>query len=171
MLQDHRGYLWIGTFAGLARFDGERFTVFDSADMQSLGNNGILSLYESRSGVLWIGTLDTGLIRLDGGVATTYTERDGLPSRFVSSIRGDAQGNLFFNTSGGVAHFAGTKLEACGSGREETLCASDPMVPLRRCIPSSPAFFSSTKLATEASGLFLATGIGSCAITRGHSPM
>jgi signal transduction histidine kinase/ligand-binding sensor domain-containing protein len=112
MLQDHRGYLWIGTFAGLARFDGERFTVFDSADMQSLGNNGILSLYESRSGVLWIGTLDTGLIRLDGGVATTYTERDGLPSRFVSSIRGDAQGNLFFNTSGGVAHFAGTKLEA-----------------------------------------------------------
>ena len=30
MLQDHRGYLWIGTFGGLARFDGVRFRVFDS---------------------------------------------------------------------------------------------------------------------------------------------
>lgn len=112
MLQDQRGYLWIGTFGGLTRFDGQRFAVFDSPDMQSLGNNGILSLYESRSGVLWVGTLDTGLIRLDSGVAITYTERDGLPSRFISSIRGDAQGNVWINTSKGVARFARSKLEA-----------------------------------------------------------
>ena len=111
MLQDRQGYLWIGTFGGLARFDGERFTLFDSGNMQTLGNNGILSLYEDRSGVLWIGTLDTGLIRLENGVATTYTERDGLPSRFISSIRGDAEGNVWINTSGGVARF-GTKLQS-----------------------------------------------------------
>ena len=30
LLQDHDGYLWIGTFGGLARFDGERFRVLDS---------------------------------------------------------------------------------------------------------------------------------------------
>ena len=74
--------------------------------------NRILSLYESRSGVLWIGTMDGGLIRLENGVATTYTERDGLPSRFISSIRGDAEGKMWINTSGGVAQFAGAKLEA-----------------------------------------------------------
>ena len=28
MLQDDQGYLWVGTFGGLARFDGERFTYF-----------------------------------------------------------------------------------------------------------------------------------------------
>ena len=39
MLQDHRGYLWIGTFGGLARFDGERFRVFDSGDTPGFGNN------------------------------------------------------------------------------------------------------------------------------------
>jgi signal transduction histidine kinase len=112
MLQDHQGYLWIGTFGGLARFDGERFTVFDSTNMPGLGSDRIFSLYESRSGVLWIGTVEGGLTRLQDGVATTYTKRDGLPGNFISSIRGDAAGNVWINTSGGVAHFAGTKLEA-----------------------------------------------------------
>ena len=112
ILQDHRGYLWIGTFGGLARFDGERFRVFDSADTPGFSSNQILSLYESRSGVLWIGTVSGGLIRLEDGVATTYTERDGLPSGFIQSIRGDAEGNVWINSSRGVAKFAGAKLEA-----------------------------------------------------------
>jgi len=118
MLQDHDGYLWIGTFGGLARFDGERFTVFDSANTPGFGSDQIFSLYESRSGALWIGSVDGGLIRLQGGVATTYTERDGLPNRWVTSIRGDREGNVWINTAGGgVAHFAGTKLEAYPSYR------------------------------------------------------
>src|SRR5208283_302748 len=113
MLQDHHGYIWIGTFGGLARFDGERFTVFDSANTPGFGSDQISSLYESRSGALWIGTVDGGLIRLQDGVATTYTERDGLPNRWVTSIRGDVEGKVWINTAaGGVAHFAGTKLEA-----------------------------------------------------------
>ena len=111
MLQDHQGYLWVGTFGGLARFDGERFTLFDSGNLLPLGNNGILSLHESRSGELWIGTLDGGLIRVDNGTATAYKRRDGLPSRFVSSIHEDKEGKLWFNTSEGIAHFVGTKLE------------------------------------------------------------
>jgi signal transduction histidine kinase/ligand-binding sensor domain-containing protein len=119
MLQDQLGYLWVGTFGGLARFDGVRFTLFESGDLQHLGDNGILSLFESRSGVLWVGTLDGGLIRVQDGKVTTYTEHDGLPSRFVSSIREDREGNLWFNTSGGVAHFVGRKLESYTSFREK----------------------------------------------------
>ncbi len=113
MLEDHRGYIWIGTFGGLARFDGARFTLFNSANTPGFGSDQIVSLYESRSGALWIGTVDGGLIRLQDGVATTYTESDGLPNRWVTSIRGDREGNVWINTSnGGVAHFIGTKLEA-----------------------------------------------------------
>jgi PAS domain S-box-containing protein len=112
LAQDHDGYLWVGTFGGLARFDGERFRVLGSADLPGLGSVRIISLYESRSGVLWVGTAGGGLTRLHDGVATTYTERDGLPSGFISSIRGDAEGNVWINTSGGLARFAGAKLEA-----------------------------------------------------------
>ena len=122
MLQDHRGYIWIGTFGGLARFDGERFTVFDSANTRGFGSDQISSLYESRSGTLWIGTVDGGLIRLQDGVATTYTERDGLPNRWVTSVRGDAEGQVWINTAaGGVAHFAGTKLESYPTHRRKAV--------------------------------------------------
>ena len=112
LVQDHDGYLWIGTYGGLARFDGEHFKFFGSADLPGLGSVGITSLYESRSGGLWVGTAGGGLARLNHGVATTYTERDGLPSLFIHSIRGDPEGNVWINTSGGLARFAGAKLQA-----------------------------------------------------------
>jgi signal transduction histidine kinase/ligand-binding sensor domain-containing protein len=101
----------------LARFDGERFKVFALADLPGLGSLGITSLYESRSGVLWVGTAGGGLTRLDHGVLTTYSERDGLPSGFIDSIRGDAEGNVWIKTSGGLARFDGAKLEPYPSHR------------------------------------------------------
>jgi ligand-binding sensor domain-containing protein len=112
LLQDHDGYLWVGTFGGLARFDGERFKVFGGADTPGFGSDQIFSLYESRPGALWIGSVGGGLTRLQDGVATTYTERDGLPSGFISSIREGADGNMWINTGGGVARYVGAKLEA-----------------------------------------------------------
>ena len=112
ILQDRQGYLWIATFGGLARFDGERFTVFDSLNTPYFSGRQILSLYESRSGALWAGTVAGGLIRMERGAAGVYTEREGLPSNFVNSIRGDTQGNIWVNTSGGVARFDGAKLHA-----------------------------------------------------------
>jgi PAS domain S-box-containing protein len=121
MLQDRKGYLWMGTFGGLARFDSVRFRVFASADTPGISSGRILSLFESRSGELWIGTLDGGLIRLHDGSATPYRERDGLPSSFVNSIRGDAGGNVWVNTSRGVARIAGHKLEPYASHRGMTV--------------------------------------------------
>ena len=42
--QDGTGYLWIGTLRGLARFDGVRFTVFDSQNTPALKNSSITAL-------------------------------------------------------------------------------------------------------------------------------
>ncbi len=68
VLQDHQGFLWIGTQAGLARYDGYRYTLFqnDPADPSSLGDNYVTALLEDDQGRLWVGTRG-GLFRLDAG--------------------------------------------------------------------------------------------------------
>src|SRR4051794_36462635 len=39
ILQDRTGYIWIATFDGLVRFDGVRFTVFNSVSSAELPSN------------------------------------------------------------------------------------------------------------------------------------
>ena len=55
IVQTRDGYLWIGTYSGLARFDGLRFTVFDDNNSPGLASSRITSLFEADDGTLWIG--------------------------------------------------------------------------------------------------------------------
>lgn len=61
LVQTRDGYLWLGTFGGLARFDGHRFTVYRSRTGQGPSSDRILSLVEDGRGQLWIGSEDSGL--------------------------------------------------------------------------------------------------------------
>lgn len=63
VLQDSRGYLWIGTEDGLNRFDGYDITVYrnNPDDSTSLLKNVILRIFEDSRGVLWISTSSGGL--------------------------------------------------------------------------------------------------------------
>lgn len=60
-VQTHEGYLWFGTQSGLARFDGERFQIFDTANTPALPDRRISCLFEDASGTLWIGQ-ETGML-------------------------------------------------------------------------------------------------------------
>ncbi len=54
LLQSRDGYLWLGTYEGLVRFDGARFSVFDQLRTHSLPGSTVHHLAEDREGRLWI---------------------------------------------------------------------------------------------------------------------
>lgn len=107
ILQSRDGYLWVGTFGGLARFDGVKFTVFDTGNSPGLKSNRIITLYEDREGALWVGTEQAGLSRYFRGTFTTYTTKEGLPDNYINSLAEDAEGCLWVATSNGLARLAG----------------------------------------------------------------
>jgi two-component system, sensor histidine kinase ChiS len=89
MLQDHLGFLWVGTEDGLNRYDGYGFKVFrhDPQDPNSLSNNTIKVLFEDRDGALWIGTT-RGLNRYNRQTDnfTVYRNDPGSPAGLSKDI-------------------------------------------------------------------------------------
>lgn len=90
LLQDHRGYIWIGTQDGLNRFDGITFKVFrhDPGDSTSLSSSWITALYQDSTRNLWVGTID-GLNLFDPATGTfssmspEHGEHHQVPQRSV----------------------------------------------------------------------------------------
>ncbi|MBR6102932.1 MAG: HD domain-containing protein [Ruminococcus sp.] len=97
--QTNDGILWIGTYAGLYRYNGTEFT-----HMSQLTNiKNVNCLYVDDEGRLWVGTNDTGLaIVIDGKVTNVLTTSDGLPSDSIRSITQNASGEYYIGTSDGV---------------------------------------------------------------------
>ncbi|MDZ7290028.1 MAG: PAS domain-containing protein [candidate division KSB1 bacterium] len=104
--QDHAGYLWFGTYEnGLVRYDGRSF------QRPSAPNNilagAVHEIYQDRRGTLWIGT-EEGLVRLakhpENGdtTVTVFTQADGLPDNYVTSILEDNRGVLWVGTNEGA---------------------------------------------------------------------
>lgn len=71
MLQDHAGYLWLGTDNGLYRYDGKRFQQFSKKD--GLADSNITALVQDEEGTLWIGT-GAGLSVLRDGHFDTLSD-------------------------------------------------------------------------------------------------
>lgn len=95
------GYLWIGTYEGAARFDGVRFTRFDTGNTTGLGNSFVTGLLETRNGDLWLATYGGGISRFSAGRFTQYAAPDGLSSDFATSLFEDHAGTLWIGTDGG----------------------------------------------------------------------
>jgi ligand-binding sensor domain-containing protein len=89
------GYLWLATFNGLVRFDGVRFTVFDTSNMPGLPNNRLIRLSVDRGGALWLVTEYLDLAQLQDGRCRTFTAADGLPAGGVRWVEEDARGVLW----------------------------------------------------------------------------
>ena len=109
--EDGQGFLWVGTQAGLARWDGYRFRNYkpDPAKPGSLPDNYVLALHRDPRGRLWIGTSAGGLARYrreSDDFQVVAAGDKGLSSAFVRSIADDGADGLWLATDGGLDHLA-----------------------------------------------------------------
>jgi len=100
--QTRDGYLWAGTLAGLARFDGFQFTVFDENNTPGLSSSQVIRLYEDRQTNLWIG-MENGAIAMARGGQVTNVDigQSGRAGRLMA-ICEDASGAVMLYTDGGT---------------------------------------------------------------------
>ena len=95
--QTNDGVLWIGTYAGLYRYNGREFRWIDNYD--SVRN--VNCLYVDEEGRLWIGTNDNGLsIVIREEVVNVLDQTSGLPSDSVRSIVRSSDGYYYVGTTG-----------------------------------------------------------------------
>jgi signal transduction histidine kinase/CheY-like chemotaxis protein/streptogramin lyase len=98
LLQDHTGFIWIGTASGLFRYDGMYFTRYrQSGD----GDSPVNALAETPDGTLWIGTAG-GLARLRNGRVEMVDPPGRVQIGAQGSLAVDAHGRLYVGTGNGL---------------------------------------------------------------------
>jgi diguanylate cyclase (GGDEF)-like protein/PAS domain S-box-containing protein len=108
MIQDSKGFIWVGTQFGLNRYDGYSFETyhFEVDNEESISSNFILSIFEDSTGLIWIGT-SNGLNSYDP-VTTKFTRylsddqnQESISNNHITSITEDQLGYIWIGTAGG----------------------------------------------------------------------
>ncbi|MES2163172.1 MAG: response regulator [Pseudomonadota bacterium] len=107
LAQDGDGYIWVGTQAGLARWDGYHMRSFhhDSAAVMSLPGDFIQALHVDVRGRLWVGTAAAGLAMFDQRREQFTRPVEELSKGQINAIASDARGNLWIGTSTGLKYY------------------------------------------------------------------
>jgi signal transduction histidine kinase/ligand-binding sensor domain-containing protein len=103
--QTHDGYLWIGTWNGLARFDGVHMKVFNAANTPNF-NPSITFIHEDRELRLWIGTDGGGLFQYRDDSLARVDSSSGISASIICAMSEDSLGRMWFGTDNGFYIYA-----------------------------------------------------------------
>jgi signal transduction histidine kinase/ligand-binding sensor domain-containing protein len=118
LAQTRDGYLWIGTLAGLVRFDGVRFKVFTPQNCPELPRSRIGRLFEGADGTLFITTeRGGGLVALCEGKFEQLLGSGNEQDEIVSTLNEASGNSLFVARSGAMWRWAGGQLTAISTNR------------------------------------------------------
>jgi len=105
VLQTRDGYIWVGSYGGLIRYDGTYFRNYSTEGL--LPSSSVRALFEDSHGRLWIGTNDAGVFRYQDG---DIIKPMGQPSDSFLCVRGfteDKNGIIYACSTSGIAEIEG----------------------------------------------------------------
>ena len=94
------GYIWIGGYSGIIRYNGSTFERLDASEGLTSGRG----LFEDSQCRIWVATNDNGVVVLDGEERIHYTYKDGLPSSSIRTFAEDQEGGIYVGTTAGVCY-------------------------------------------------------------------
>ncbi|MBR1476959.1 MAG: response regulator [Lachnospiraceae bacterium] len=94
------GYIWIGGYSGIIRYDGSIFERLDTSDGLTSGRG----LFEDSRGRIWVATNDNGVVVIDGEERVHFTYKEGLPSSSVRIFTEALNGDIYVGTTAGVCY-------------------------------------------------------------------
>ena len=98
--ETEEGFIWIGSYSGLIRYDGNTFERMNSTN----GIASVVSLYVDSKNRLWVGTNDNGAAVMENGKFTIFNKSNGLQSLSVRSITEDSSGKVYLATTHGMVY-------------------------------------------------------------------
>lgn len=105
--QDREGFIWLATRFGISKYDGYRFTHFQSNYITQglLTCNNVLDLADDNDGNIWIATLE-GLNRYNkySGEMARY-KAPQIPDDYVSCLLVTRSNEVWIGTDGGVCRY------------------------------------------------------------------
>lgn len=110
IIQDEHGYIWIGTYGGLVRFDGVKFTIYNSSSKNEFAINSPRTMFKDSKNNIWIGTNDGQVIIMkDSKVIKRYNDFSG---RSIRSIAELDNGEMLIGTTAGLLRIkSGNEIE------------------------------------------------------------
>ncbi|MFN7973279.1 MAG: two-component regulator propeller domain-containing protein [Acidobacteriota bacterium] len=115
LLQSRDGYLWIGTFDGLTRFDGLQFTPVEPGVDADRKSGRVLALGEDHDGTIWVGTEGSGLWSYREGQRKVFGREAGLGADVVHSLAIADDGTVWIGTDiAGLFRLKDGRIHAAG---------------------------------------------------------
>lgn len=129
IIETRSGPVLFGTKRGICSYDGRSVTAYTGHPLLQEPN--VTSLLEDRSGTLWVGTLDSGVYRLEGRQLRNFLNsgdgpyNDGRRSQLIIDMLQDKAGNIWFCSwnRGGVWRYDGERFTNFlpDTGQQQTL--------------------------------------------------
>lgn len=88
------GYIWIGGYAGLTRYDGAKFEYITEG-----GLSNVTAMLTDQKGRLWIGTNDRGIAVYENDSMSYITKEDGLTASSIRTLYEAPDGTIYAGTT------------------------------------------------------------------------